>query len=78
MPSSARGRRLQAGGNLAAAVRWYLAHDRKPLPHLFRILWVFWNLGDHMGEVDAWAGQLLPPLTLSNPSLAPSCRGRRR
>ena len=53
--------RLQAeAGNLAAAVRWYLAHDPKPLPHLFRILWVFWNLGDHMGEVHAWAGQLLP------------------
>jgi predicted ATPase len=28
--------RLQAeAGNLAAAVRWYLAHDRGPLPHLF-------------------------------------------
>jgi hypothetical protein len=24
-------------GNLAAAVRWYLAHDRGPLPHLFRV-----------------------------------------
>jgi predicted ATPase len=22
-------------GNLAAAIRWYLAHDREPLPHLF-------------------------------------------
>ena len=31
--------RLQAeAGNLAAAVRWYLAHDRGPLPHLFRVL----------------------------------------
>jgi predicted ATPase/class 3 adenylate cyclase len=25
-------------GNLAAAVRWYLAHNRGPLPHLFRVL----------------------------------------
>src|SRR5690242_7982228 len=31
--------RLQAeAGNLAAAVRWYLAHDREPLPHLLRVL----------------------------------------
>ena len=29
-------------GNLAAAVRWYLAHDPGPLPHLFRVLWLFW------------------------------------
>src|SRR4029077_6394372 len=34
--------RLDAeAGNLAAAVRWYLAHDPGPLPHLFRILWLF-------------------------------------
>jgi predicted ATPase/class 3 adenylate cyclase len=53
--------RLQAeAGNLAAAVRWYLAHDLEPLPHLFRILWTFWELQDHLGEVHAWAGQLLP------------------
>ena len=53
--------RLQAeAGNLAAAVRWYLAHDREPLPHLLRVLWLFWELQDHMGEVHAWAGQLLP------------------
>jgi predicted ATPase len=37
-PGETEGReRLQAeAGNLAAAVRWYLAHDRGPLPHLFR------------------------------------------
>ena len=27
-------------GNLAATVRWYLGHDRAPLPHLFRALCV--------------------------------------
>jgi predicted ATPase/class 3 adenylate cyclase len=60
--------RLQAeAGNLAAAVRWYLAHDPKPLPHLFRVLWVFWNLGDRMGEVHAWAGQLLPTADTFDP-----------
>jgi predicted ATPase len=53
--------RLEAeAGNLAAAVRWYLAHDRVPLPHLFRVLWLFWELRDHMGEARAWVGQLLP------------------
>ena len=53
--------RLQAeAGNLAAAVRWYLAHDREPLPHLLRILWLFWEMRDDLGEVRSWVGQLLP------------------
>jgi predicted ATPase len=46
--------------NLAAAVDWYLAHDRTPLPHLFRVLWLFWGLRDHLGEASNWIGQLLP------------------
>jgi predicted ATPase len=46
--------------NLAAAVGWYLAHDRQPLPHLFRVLWLFWGLRDHLGEARGWIGQLLP------------------
>jgi tetratricopeptide (TPR) repeat protein len=53
--------RLQAeAGNLAAAVRWHLAHNPQPLPHLFRILWLFWELEDHLGEVRPWIEQLLP------------------
>jgi predicted ATPase/class 3 adenylate cyclase len=52
---------LQAeAGNLAAAVRWYLANDREPLPHLLRVLWLFWELQDHMAELHGWVGQLLP------------------
>jgi predicted ATPase len=51
-------------GNLAAAVRWYLAHDRGPLPHLFRVLWPFWFLRDHMREGWSWVGQLLPAADL--------------
>jgi predicted ATPase len=47
-------------GNLVAAVRWYLAHDTKPLPHLFRVLWLFWFLRDHLGQARAWVEQLLP------------------
>ena len=53
-------------GNLAAAVRWYLDHDTGPLPHLFRVLWLFWFLRDHMREGWSWVTQLLPiadPLT---------------
>jgi tetratricopeptide (TPR) repeat protein len=47
-------------GNLAAAVEWYLAHDRGPLPHLFRVLWMYWGLRDHLGEAHTWIDQLLP------------------
>ena len=43
--------RLQAeAGNLAAAVRWHLAHDPGPLPHLFRVLWLFWELRGRLGR----------------------------
>jgi predicted ATPase len=53
--------RLEAEvGNLAAAVRWHLAHDRGPLPHLFRVLWPFWEQRDHLGEARSWIDQLLP------------------
>jgi predicted ATPase len=47
-------------GNLAAAVSWYLAHDRGPLPHLFRVLWLYWGLRDRLGEARTWIDQLLP------------------
>jgi predicted ATPase len=63
--------RLEAEeGNLAAAVRWYLAHDTGPLPHLFRVLWLFWFLQDHQGEARSWVSQLLPTVG----SLAPQDR----
>jgi predicted ATPase len=53
--------RLQAEtGNLAAAVAWYLAHDRQPLPHLFRVLSTFWILRDHSSQARSWISQLLP------------------
>ena len=60
--------RLQAeAGNLAAAVRWYLAHDPGPLPHLFRVLWLFWELRDDLGQVRAWVEQLLPTADTLDP-----------
>ena len=53
--------RLQAeAGNLAAAVHWYLAHDRGPLPHLFRVLWLFWSRLDLENQARPWVEQLLP------------------
>ena len=53
--------RLQAeAGNLAAAVSWYLAHDPRPLPHLFRVLWLFWTQQDLEREAWTWVQQLLP------------------
>jgi predicted ATPase len=59
-PGASEGReRLQAeAGNLAAAVRWYLAHDRGPLPHLFRVLWLFWTQQDLEREAWPWVQQL--------------------
>jgi predicted ATPase len=61
-PGASEGReRLRAeAGNLAAAVRWYLAHDRGPLPHLFRVLWLFWTQQDLEREAWPWVEQLLP------------------
>jgi predicted ATPase len=45
------GERLQdEAGKLAVAVRWYLDHDRSPLPHLFQALWLFWALWEHLRE----------------------------
>jgi predicted ATPase len=53
--------RLEAeAGNLAAAVRWYLTNDPRPLPHLYRVLWPFWSQRDHLGEVRTWVEQLRP------------------
>jgi predicted ATPase len=47
-------------GNLAAAVRWFLAHDMAPLPHLFRVLWPFWWLEEHLGEARSWIRDAIP------------------
>jgi ATP/maltotriose-dependent transcriptional regulator MalT len=41
-------------------VRWYLGNDPVPLPHLFRVLFSFWFLREHMPEARGWVDQLLP------------------
>ncbi len=52
---------LQAeAGNLAATVRWYLANDPAPLPHMFRALYPWWSLRDHQAEAWPWVDQLVP------------------
>jgi predicted ATPase len=45
-------------GNLGAAVRWFLNHDLAPLPHMFRILWLFWQMRDRMPEGREWVQEL--------------------
>jgi tetratricopeptide (TPR) repeat protein len=54
-------------GNLAAAVGWYLAHDRGPLPHLFRVLLLFWLQRDLQRQARPWVEQLLPAVGTLDP-----------
>ena len=44
--------------NIRAAVQWFFAHDVTALPHLFRVLWLFWQMGDRMPEGRQWIDQL--------------------
>ena len=45
-------------GNLGVAIRWFLTHDLKPLPHMFRILWLFWQMRDRLPDGRAWIQEL--------------------
>jgi predicted ATPase len=48
-------------GNIAAAVRWFLRFDRRPLPHLFRELLPLWAVkSNDLREVRSWVDELLP------------------
>jgi predicted ATPase len=44
--------------NLRIAVRWFFTHDIEPLPHLFRMLWLYWQMHDRMPEGRAWIDEL--------------------
>ena len=46
--------------NIRAAIRWFLAHDVAPLPHMFRILWLFWQMLGRMPEGRAWIDEVRP------------------
>src|SRR5690606_30856894 len=45
-------------GNVGAAVRWFMAHDIAPLPQIFLILWLFWQMRDRLSEGRAWIQEL--------------------
>jgi predicted ATPase len=56
---SAWGERLHTDeDNLRAAIRWFFAHDIARLPHLFRALWLYWQVYDRMSEARHLAGEL--------------------
>jgi predicted ATPase len=44
--------------NIRAAVQWHFANDVTALPHLFRVLWFFWQMGDRMPEGRQWIDEL--------------------
>jgi predicted ATPase len=46
--------------NLRVAIRWFFTHDITPLPHMFRVLWLFWQMRDRMTEGRAWIEELRP------------------
>jgi hypothetical protein len=52
-------------------VDWHLTHDRGPLPHLFRVLWPFWFMREHIGEARAWVDELLPTVDALDPQARP-------
>jgi predicted ATPase len=46
-------------GNLGVAVRWFFTHDIAPLPHIFLILWLFWQMRERMPEGRALIQELM-------------------
>ncbi len=42
----------------AFAIRWFFTHDITPLPHMFRVLWLFWQMRDRMREGRDWMDEL--------------------
>ncbi|MET0326925.1 MAG: DUF4062 domain-containing protein [Ilumatobacteraceae bacterium] len=44
--------------NVRLAIRWFFDHDVTPLPHMFRVLWLFWQMHDRMPEGRAWIDEL--------------------
>ena len=44
--------------NLRTAVRWFFDHDIAPLPRIFRMLWLYWQMHDRMPEGRAWIDEL--------------------
>nr|BFF11712.1 hypothetical protein GCM10025699_30150 [Microbacterium flavescens] len=56
---SAWGERLHRDeDNVRAAIRWFFTHDITRSPHLFRALWLYWQIYDRMSEARGLAGEL--------------------
>src|SRR4029453_18943982 len=45
-------------GNPGLAIPSLFGHDVARLPHMFRILWLFWQMWDRMPEGRAWIQEL--------------------
>ncbi len=46
--------------NLRVAIRWFFDHDITPLPHMFSVLWLFWQMRDRMRDARDWIAELRP------------------
>jgi predicted ATPase len=44
--------------NLRVAIKWFFTDDIAPLPHMFRQLWLFWQMHDRMTEGWRWVDEL--------------------
>jgi hypothetical protein len=44
--------------NLRVASRWFLTNDITPLPHMFRIRWLYWQMRGRMPEGRAWIDEV--------------------
>ena len=44
--------------NLRVAIGWFLTHDVARLPHMFRILWLFWQMRGRMPVGRAWIDEV--------------------
>jgi predicted ATPase len=44
--------------NLRIAIRWFVTNDITPLPHIFRILWLYWQMRGRMPEGRAWIDEV--------------------
>jgi predicted ATPase len=54
-------------GNIRASIHWFLDNDVTPLPHMFRSLWLFWQMQDRMPDGRQWITELLEKVDSFDP-----------